>query len=204
MLNAAATPRSTRPRPPRAGATAWAANAAAPATLARLAAEHGLTLVHYSTDYVFDGTVDVHDEDEPLSPLGVYGQTKAAGDVAVGHRAAALRAAHLVGDRRRRELRAHHAATWPATASRPSVVDDQVGRLTFTDELARATRHLLDTGAAYGTYNVTNGGEPTSWRGRRPRGLRARGPLGRRRHADQHRGVRRRPGRSRRGRGTAC
>ena len=45
----------------------------------------------------------------------------------------------------------------------PEVVDDQVGRLTFTTELARATRHLLDTGAAYGTYNVTNGGPATSW-----------------------------------------
>ena len=45
----------------------------------------------------------------------------------------------------------------------PSVVDDQVGRLTFTAELARATRHLVDSGAAYGTYNVSNGGDPTTW-----------------------------------------
>jgi dTDP-4-dehydrorhamnose 3,5-epimerase len=46
---------------------------------------------------------------------------------------------------------------------RPSVVDDQVGRLTFTTELARATRHLIDSHAPFGTYNVTNGGEPCSW-----------------------------------------
>jgi dTDP-4-dehydrorhamnose 3,5-epimerase len=45
----------------------------------------------------------------------------------------------------------------------PSVVDDQVGRLTFTDELARATRHLLDKRAAYGVYNCSNDGEPASW-----------------------------------------
>jgi dTDP-4-dehydrorhamnose 3,5-epimerase len=45
----------------------------------------------------------------------------------------------------------------------PWVVDDQVGRLTFTTELSRATRHLLDVGAAYGTYNVSNGGDPTSF-----------------------------------------
>ena len=45
----------------------------------------------------------------------------------------------------------------------PTVVDDQVGRLTFTSELARATRHLLDVGAPYGTYNVSNGGDPTSF-----------------------------------------
>ena len=41
------------------------------------------TLVHVSSDYVFDGTAEVHTEDEPFSPLGVYGQTKAAGDALV-------------------------------------------------------------------------------------------------------------------------
>ena len=45
----------------------------------------------------------------------------------------------------------------------PSVVDDQVGRLTFTEELARATAHLVGTEAAYGVYNVSNGGAPRSW-----------------------------------------
>ena len=45
----------------------------------------------------------------------------------------------------------------------PSVVADQVGRLTFTDELVRATRHLLDSGAAAGTYHVSNGGPAMSW-----------------------------------------
>ena len=45
----------------------------------------------------------------------------------------------------------------------PTVVADQVGRLTFTDELVRATTHLLDVEAAYGTYNVSNGGDPMAW-----------------------------------------
>ncbi len=44
-----------------------------------------------------------------------------------------------------------------------AVVDDQVGRLTFTDELTRATHHLLDARPIYGTYNVTNSGPVTSW-----------------------------------------
>ena len=90
----------------RARPGAWAANAAAPAPLARIAREHRLTLVHYSTDYVFDGTVERHTEDEPVSPLGclrpVQGGRRARGR----HGAAALRAAHLVGDRRRQQLRA--------------------------------------------------------------------------------------------------
>ncbi|WP_152659497.1 SDR family oxidoreductase, partial [Demequina salsinemoris] len=45
----------------------------------------------------------------------------------------------------------------------PKVVDDQVGRLTFTTDLARAIRHLVESGAPYGTYNVTGSGEPASW-----------------------------------------
>ncbi|WP_457207656.1 sugar nucleotide-binding protein, partial [Nocardioides sp. P5_C9_2] len=45
----------------------------------------------------------------------------------------------------------------------PSVVSDQVGRLTFTDELVRATRHLLETGSEHGTYHVSNGGPAMSW-----------------------------------------
>jgi dTDP-4-dehydrorhamnose 3,5-epimerase len=42
-------------------------------------------------------------------------------------------------------------------------VADQVGRLTFTDEIVRATRHLLEVGAPYGTYHLSNGGPPMSW-----------------------------------------
>jgi dTDP-4-dehydrorhamnose reductase/dTDP-4-dehydrorhamnose 3,5-epimerase len=141
---------------------AWAANAAAPAALARLASEHKFTLVHYSTDYVFDGSVAEHPEDEPLSPLGVYGQTKAAGDVAVASapRHYLVRTSWVVGDGR------NFVRTMAELAARgvsPSVVSDQVGRLTFTTELARATRHLLDAAPPYGTYNVSNDGAATSW-----------------------------------------
>jgi dTDP-4-dehydrorhamnose 3,5-epimerase len=43
------------------------------------------------------------------------------------------------------------------------VVADQIGRLTFTSTLVAAIAHLVDTGAPYGTYNVSNGGDPLSW-----------------------------------------
>jgi dTDP-4-dehydrorhamnose 3,5-epimerase/reductase len=141
---------------------AWAANAGAPATLARLSRQHGFTLVHYSTEYVFDGTADVHPEDEPLSPLGVYAQSKAAGDIAVGTAARhyLVRTSWVIGDGRNFVRTMQDLA---AKGASPSVVDDQVGRLTFTAELVRATRHLLDSGAPYGTYNVSNGGPSMSW-----------------------------------------
>ena len=142
--------------------TAWAANAAAPAVLARVAAEHHLTLVHYSSEYVFDGTREPHTEDEPVSPLGVYAQAKAAGDLAVGTtlRHYLLRTSWVIGDGH------NFVRTMRSLAQKgvsPGVVDDQVGRLTFASELSRATRHLLDVHAAYGTYNLSNGGPATSW-----------------------------------------
>ena len=142
--------------------TAWAANATAPATLARLARDHGFTLVHYSTEYAFDGTATEHTEDEPLSPLGVYAQSKAAGDVAVGTapRHYLLRTSWVIGDGKNF---VRTMATLAGNGVSPSVVSDQIGRLTFAAEVARATQHLLDSDAAFGTYNVSNAGAPMSW-----------------------------------------
>ncbi|GAA1504017.1 sugar nucleotide-binding protein [Nocardioides humi] len=164
ILNAAAYTAVDKAETPEGRATAWAANAAAPAALARLAAARGITLVHYSTDYVFDGSPvpGGHREDEGFAPLGVYGQTKAAGDLVVAGapRHYVLRTSWVIGE-------GHNfvrtMARLAADGVDPAVVSDQVGRLTFTSELARATAHLVATEAPYGTYNVTNGGTPRSW-----------------------------------------
>lgn len=162
VLNAAAYTAVDAAETPDGRRISWAANAQAPATLARLAAEHRFTLVHYSSEYVFDGTAELHTEDEPLSPLGVYAQTKAAGDVAVGlaPRHYLLRTSWVIGDGKNfvRTMQ-----TLAGNGVSPTVVDDQIGRLTFTSELARGTRHLLDSGASYGTYNLSNGGPAMSW-----------------------------------------
>ncbi len=128
-------------------------NATGAGRLAAIARRHGLTLVHFSTDYVFDGTREVHDEDEPFSPLGVYGQSKAAGDalVATVPRHYVLRTSWVVGDG------GNFIATMASLADRgvsPSVIDDQVGRLSFADDLARAATHLVTSEAEPGTYNV--------------------------------------------------
>uniref|UniRef100_UPI002FE1C151 dTDP-4-dehydrorhamnose 3,5-epimerase family protein n=1 Tax=Sinomonas sp. TaxID=1914986 RepID=UPI002FE1C151 len=83
IINAAAYTAVDKAETAEGRRAAWAINVSAVAQLARVAVEHRLTLVHVSSDYVFDGTAEVHPEDEPFSPLGVYGQTKAAGDAVV-------------------------------------------------------------------------------------------------------------------------
>jgi dTDP-4-dehydrorhamnose reductase len=132
------------------------------ARLARTAVEHDLTLVHVSSDYVFDGSLESHDEAEQFSPLGVYGQTKAAGDavVSVVPRHYIVRTSWVIGEGN------NFVRTMASLAARgvePSVVNDQIGRLSFTEDIAAGIRHLLESGAAYGTYNLTNDGEPQSW-----------------------------------------
>ncbi|WP_408631126.1 dTDP-4-dehydrorhamnose reductase [Microbacterium suaedae] len=144
-------------------ADAWAANATGVAKLARVAAENGITLVHVSSDYVFDGaSPHPYAEADAVCPVGVYGQSKAGGDVAAATapRHYIVRTSWVVGDG------GNFVRTMAQIADRgvdPSVVDDQVGRLTFTSEIARGIRHLLDTRAPFGTYNLSGSGEPRSW-----------------------------------------
>ena len=163
IVNAAAYTAVDLAETPEGRQDAWAANATAVAALARVAAENGITLVHVSSDYVFDGAQSgPYREDAGLRPLGVYGQSKAAGDVAASTapRHYIVRTSWVIGDGR------NFVRTMASLAERdidPNVVDDQIGRLTFTDEIARGIRHLLDARAPFGVYNLTGGGEPTSW-----------------------------------------
>ncbi len=150
---------------------AWRANATGPALLSKVCAEHGITLVHISSDYVFDGTREVHDEDEPLSPLSVYGASKAAGDLAVSTCPAhyILRSSWVIGDGnnfvRTMARLSDRCADPDDPLDHVDVVDDQIGRLAFTDDMARAIFHLLEAEAPYGVYNLTCSGDPASWAG---------------------------------------
>jgi len=141
---------------------AWKINAAAVVRLARTAVEHRLALVHVSSDYVFDGGSSLHDETAPWSPLGVYGQSKAAGEAAVGvvPRHYIVRSSWVVGEGRNF---VRTMASLAARGMKPSVVNDQTGRLTFAQDLAAGIRHLLDSKAPYGSYNLSNSGPAQSW-----------------------------------------
>ena len=162
VVNAAAYTAVDRAETPEGRVAAWAGNASAVRHLATAANAHGFLLVHVSSEYVFDGAADGPiPEGAPICPLSAYGASKAAGDVA-----AALAARHLivrtswvVGDG------GNFVRTMLGLAGRgvsPAVVDDQIGRPTFADDLADGIVALLRGGAS-GTYNLTNSGEPASW-----------------------------------------
>ncbi|MFC4944803.1 SDR family oxidoreductase [Pseudonocardia sp. GCM10023141] len=163
IVNAAAYTAVDRAETPAGRAEAWRANAIAPGLLARAADAAGATLVHFSTEYVHDGaSVAAWTEDDPIAPLSAYGATKAAGDLAVSmvERHYVVRTTWVVGSG------ANFVATMLGLAAKgvsPTVVADQIGRPTFADDLARGVVALVGSGAPFGTYNVTNTGEPASW-----------------------------------------
>ncbi|WP_066295601.1 sugar nucleotide-binding protein [Arthrobacter luteolus] len=164
VINAAAYTAVDKAETAEGRRAAWEINVSAVARLARVAVENRLTLVHVSSDYVFDGTEAVHTEDEPFSPLGVYGQTKAAGDavVSVVPQHYIVRTSWVIGEG------SNFVRTMASLAGRgvkPAVVNDQIGRLSFTADLAAGIRHLLAVKAPFGTYNLSNTGEPESWAG---------------------------------------
>jgi len=152
---------------------AFAINAAAPGALAEEAHKCGAMLVHYSTDYVFDGAKEgSYDEFDQPAPLNVYGASKLAGERAVaaaGGRYLVLRTSWLYGPggnnflltirrlaREREELR---------------IVDDQVGGPTSSLQLAHATARIVREWATAsesefpaGLYHATAGGS-VSWFG---------------------------------------
>lgn len=162
ILNAAAYTNVDGAETNEGRVAAWKVNAQAIQYLAHQAQKNDMTFVHISSDYVFDGTIVPHTEDEPLSPLSVYGASKAAGDLLVGQlgKHYLLRTTWVIGEGK------NFVRTMLGLAEKnisPTVVADQVGRLTFTSELVRAIDHLLATNAPYGTYNVTNTGDNKSW-----------------------------------------
>jgi len=139
-------------------AAAWAVNAEGPAKLARIAAENQITLVHVSSDYIFDGANEVHSEEELPSPLSVYGASKAAGDTAAqtAPQHYVIRTSWVFGDGENFMSTMRRLA---AKGVEPKVIHDQRGRPTFAEDLAKGIVHLLNSDADYGVYNLSNSGD---------------------------------------------
>ena len=162
IINAAAYTNVDGAETPEGRKISWSANATAVKLLSKVAQENNITLVHVSSDYVFDGTQVPHTEDEPYTPLSVYGQSKAAGDIAASltPKYYITRTSWVVGKGKnfpKTMLELAHKGI------KPSVVNDQLGRLTFTEDLAAGIKHLVDSNQPYGTYNLTNTGDVVSW-----------------------------------------
>ena len=162
ILNAAAYTNVDGSETPEGRVASWRVNSLAVKHLCHIARQNNSTLVHISSDYVFDGSTTPHTEDEPLSPLSVYGASKAAGDLLVQQLDShyLLRTTWVIGEGKNFVRTMLDLATKGVS---PTVVADQVGRLTFTSELVRAINHLLINNSPFGTYNVTNSGRVASW-----------------------------------------
>ncbi|HLL18753.1 MAG TPA: dTDP-4-dehydrorhamnose reductase [Rubrivivax sp.] len=149
---------------------ARAINATAPGVLARWCADNGCMLVHYSTDYVFDGSGDkARDEDASTAPLSVYGRTKLEGEELIR----ASGCTHLI--LRTSWVYAARGGNFAKTMLRLAaerdqlkVISDQIGAPTGAELLADVTAHavraLESQPQRAGTYHCVAGGE-TSWHG---------------------------------------
>lgn len=162
IINAAAYTNVDGAETPEGRVTAWKVNACAVAYLADIARKYDMTLVHISTDYVFDGTKKEHTETEDFSPISVYGSTKAAGDIAASSNVKhyILRTSWVIGEGKNF---VRTMLDLGAKGISPTVVHDQIGRLTFTPIIVEAIATLIEKQSEYGTYNVTNTGDPVSW-----------------------------------------
>jgi dTDP-4-dehydrorhamnose reductase len=147
---------------------AFEVNCDGPANLAGFCARAGIPLIHVSTDYVFDGSkADAYREDDPVAPIGVYGQSKAAGETEVRR----ISPEHLIV--RTAWLYGVHGHNFVKTMLRLrrekktiKVVDDQTGSPTYAADLARAillmTDHILGgKKTPWGTYHYCGVGSVT-------------------------------------------
>ena len=142
-------------------------NALGPENLGRLAAARGSRILHFSTDYVFDGTASLpYREEDPVGPRGAYARTKERGERLLRQAAAEhviIRTAWLYGI---------HGESFVATMLRlmkerqeVAVVDDQRGTPTYTRDLAAAiVKVVASREPTFGTFHYTNEGE-TTWHG---------------------------------------
>ena len=150
---------------------AFAVNRDGPANLARRCRERGIPLIHVSTDYVFDGTkLGAYIEEDPVTPLGVYGESKAAGEADVRKTLPEhfiVRTAWLCG------VHGHNFVKTMLKFGRKKdvlrVVSDQFGCPTIATDLAEAILELVrqaekNQSIKWGTYHYCGAGK-TTWHG---------------------------------------
>jgi len=145
---------------------AFATNATGVANLATVAKAKNARVIHVSTDYVFDGVArEPYGEDSPTNPASVYGASKLAGEKflrdTLPDGSVIVRTAWLYGV---------PGSSFPATIlgaaqSRDTlqVVTDQIGQPTWTRDVARLIRSLLESSVTSGVFHATNAGQASWW-----------------------------------------
>ena len=148
---------------------AEALNAAFPGRLAAFARELGIPLVHYSSNYVFDGIEGEYEEADPPAPLSAYGRSKLGGEERVARAGGAyyiVRTAVIFGPKGASDLsKQSFVDLMRDLATRRDTIQavaDEINSVTYAPDLAAATRDLLDWAPAPGIYHATNSGS-ASW-----------------------------------------
>ncbi len=140
-------------------------NADAPAALAAICRERGVKMLHFSTDYVFDGREPgLRTEDELPSPLSVYGKTKRDGELAVlAAGGAVMRVSWVFGPEK--PAFPDQILDRALAGQELAAVADKFSRPTFTGDLCEWVGAWLEAGTPAGCFHASNGGPVTSWHG---------------------------------------
>ena len=148
---------------------AFLLNTQVPGTLATISAELNIPVVHFSTNYVFDGKVGEYDETAEPRPLSVYASSKYQGEVEVQNNTQLfyiIRTAVLFGPKGQSEVSKRSFVDLMLDLSSKSdtikAVTDEINSITYVNDLAHEIKNILDTTRPYGIYHVTNSGS-ASW-----------------------------------------
>jgi len=140
---------------------AFAVNGYGPGYLAAACAQAGAALVHYSTDYIFDGTRPAYQEEDPPNPINIYGESKLMGEVSIRKNMEnyrIIRTSGLFGPNGKNFVDTILSLSRQMEMVR--VVTDQVLKPTYTVDLAQVTPDIISR--APGIYHITNDGQ-CSW-----------------------------------------
>jgi len=144
---------------------AFAVNSKAVGYIAALSASIKTPVIHFSTDYVFDGTQTIYQPLDVPNPLSVYGESKLQGEnilELLGYKPTILRTSWVFSDRRKNFYKTILRLAMEKDEIR--VVNDQIGRPTSAKEISRQISHIIKSDKYHpGTYHLAGGGLPCSW-----------------------------------------
>ncbi len=173
IINSAAYNAVDKAEEPEGFEVAKRINGLAPGYIARVANALGALLVHYSTDYVFDGTKkEGYVESDIPSPISRYGESKYLGEVKVQEnteRYYLIRLQKLFGmpssNPNAKKSFFETMLNLAKTQDSFRVVDDELANFTYAPDLAKRTKYLIESGMPFGIYHITNEGAPVTWYG---------------------------------------